>query len=108
MKPLLGSFRGFDPQKGSLSLSMWVFSMYICEYNYKTSQTPEQDSETHFMCSSEPDGAAAGKHVVCYYSLRTHLAAGNTDVNLSRCFPEPLIRTFTKAAHFSKSQIKVC
>lgn len=62
--------------------------MYICKYNYKTPQTPEQDSETHFMCSSEPDGAAAGKHVV-YYSLRRHLAAGGTDVNLIRCFPEP-------------------
>lgn len=70
--------------------------MYICKYNYKTPQTPEQDSETHFMRSSEPDGAAAGKHGV-YYSLRRHLAAGSTDVNLSRCFPEPLSRTFTKA-----------
>lgn len=69
--------------------------MYICKHNYKTPQTPEQDSETHFMCSSEPDGAAAGKHGV-YYSLR-HLAAGRTDLNLSRCFPEPLSRTFTKA-----------
>lgn len=67
--------------------------MYICKYNYKTPQTPEQDSETHFMCSSEPDGAAAGKHGV-YYSLRRHSAAGGTDVNLSRCFPEPLSRTF--------------
>lgn len=70
--------------------------MYISKCNYKTCQTPEQDSETHFMCSSEPDGAAAGKHGV-YYSLRRHLAAGGTDVNLSHCFPEPPSKTFTNA-----------
>lgn len=81
--------------------------MYICKYNYKTPQTPEQDSETHFMCSSEPDGAAAGKHVV-YYSLRRHLAAGGTDVNLSVVSLSLLQNLYKGRSRYSGAQTKVC
>lgn len=59
------------------------------------------------MRSSEPDGVAAGKHGV-YYSLRRHLAAGGTNLNLSRCFPEPLSRTYKGRSHYSEAQTKVC